>query len=96
MNNTVSLTFQNTCEVLQGSLKLSDVPLGKACKVRTINAQGLLRNRMLDIGIIPDTEIKAMRRNRTGDTTAFLIRGALMALRREESSLIDIELIQEN
>ena len=90
MDNTVSLPSVNGYEIIMNHEKLSDIPVGKVCKVRSLNASGLLRNRMLDIGIIPGTEIKAVRRNSAGDTTAFLIRGALIALRKEESSLVDI------
>lgn len=94
MNHIVSLPMTNIYDVISEQGKLSDVPVGKTCRVRSLNATGLLRNRMLDIGIIPDTEIKVMRRNSAGDTTAFLIRETLIALRKEESSLVEIANMQ--
>lgn len=71
-------------------MRLTDLPLGKTGQVLELNAEGLLRNRLLDLGLVPETVVEAVRRSPVGDPVAFRIRGALMALRSEESGLVTI------
>jgi len=52
---------------------------------------GSQRRRMLDLGIVNGTEIGAELVSATGDPVAYRIRGALIALRREQAEWIRIE-----
>jgi DtxR family Mn-dependent transcriptional regulator len=47
--------------------------------------QGAQRRRLLDLGVVPGTEITAEVRSPSGDPTAYRIRGALIALRRAQA-----------
>jgi ferrous iron transport protein A len=47
---------------------------------------------MLDLGILPGTVITAEFVSPGGDPTAYNVRGALIALRREQAQLITIAL----
>jgi DtxR family Mn-dependent transcriptional regulator len=47
--------------------------------------QGAQRRRLLDLGVLPGTEIAAEVRSPSGDPTAYRIRGALIALRRAQA-----------
>ena len=40
--------------------------------------------RLLDIGVISGTRVKCVLKSPLGDPTAYLIRGAVMALRKED------------
>ena len=53
--------------------------------------QGLRRRRLLDLGLVPGTEVSAVMRSPTSDPTAYRIRGAVIALRREQADLVQIE-----
>jgi DtxR family Mn-dependent transcriptional regulator len=53
---------------------------------------GMQRRRMLDLGILPGTVISAELVSPAGDPTAYRIRGALVALRRHEAALVNVEL----
>ncbi|HSQ26686.1 MAG TPA: metal-dependent transcriptional regulator [Anaerolineales bacterium] len=57
--------------------------------------RGAERRRMMDLGILPGTVIHAEISSPAGDPTAYRIRGALIALRREQADLICIQTIQE-
>ena len=46
--------------------------------------QGVQRRRLLDLGVVPGTRITAELAAASGDPTAYRIRGALVALRREQ------------
>lgn len=72
-------------------MPLNFLPIGCTSKVRQINAHGALRRRLMDLGLIPDTEIRALRRSLSGDPTLYEIRGVMIALRSEEASKILVE-----
>jgi DtxR family Mn-dependent transcriptional regulator len=48
--------------------------------------QGPERRRLLDLGIVPGTEITAEMRSAGGDPIAYRIRGALIALRKTQAA----------
>lgn len=52
--------------------------------------RGAERNRFLDLGIVPGTLITAELRSPSGDPTAFRVRDTLIALRKEQASMIQI------
>ena len=74
-------------------IPLNHLPIGSAAKVKELISDGSTRRRMLDLGLIYDTQVEAMQRSPSGDPTAYQIRGAVIALRSEEASKI---LVQEN
>lgn len=43
-----------------------------------------MRRRLLDIGLIENTEVECLGRSPGGDPSAFLIRGAVIAIRSED------------
>ncbi len=71
--------------------KLSDMEEGTASRVTELLAEGGIRRRLRDIGLIEGTNIRCLNRGPSGDPIAYLIRGAVIALRREDSSKVIIE-----
>ncbi len=71
---------------------LTNLNLGQTGQVVNISplCRGQERRRLMDLGILPGTAITAEMRSPSGDPTAYLIRGALIALRREQANLINI------
>ena len=69
---------------------LYNIPLDKPCTVRTLKCDGNLKRRLLDLGIINNTKITPVLKSPSGDPTAFEIRGTLIALRKEDASLIEV------
>jgi DtxR family Mn-dependent transcriptional regulator len=59
------------------------VDIAQACR-------GLERRRLLDLGIVPGTIVGAEMRGLGGDPTAYRIRGAVIALRKEQADLIHV------
>ena len=72
-------------------MPLSHLPIGVNGKVVDITAKGLTRRRLLDLGLIHGTQVRAIRKSPSGDPVAYKIRGAIIALRQEEASYILIE-----
>lgn len=72
---------------------LADLPAGASARVVRVAAacQGPQRRRLLDLGVVPGTVITAEFASPDGDPAAYLIRGALIALRRAQAELIQVE-----
>lgn len=71
---------------------LADLERGESGVVRRLSSEcrGAQRRRLLDLGVVPGTRITAEMRSAAGDPIAYRIRGALIALRREQARWIEI------
>jgi ferrous iron transport protein A len=69
-------------------IPLNQLPVGRRANVTTLTADGPTRRRMLDLGIIDGTEIEPLYKNPSGNPVAYLIRGAVIALRSDASEKI--------
>ena len=63
---------------------LSDLAPGQRGTVRALGATGAMRRRMLDIGLAPGTEVECLGRSPAGDPSAYLLRGAVIAIRASD------------
>lgn len=72
-------------------IPLSMLPIGSTGRVKKLISDGNIRRRLLDLGLIADTVVEALRKSPSGDPTAYRIRGAVIALRSEEASTIYVE-----
>ena len=72
-------------------MKLTELPIDVTGKIIAIQAEDIKKRRLLDLGLTKGTEVIPKRRSPSGDPTAFLIRGTLIALRSEETDLIEVE-----
>jgi len=72
---------------------LRDLRPGEVGRVVDVSpaCQGSQRRRLLDLGVVKGTEIEAELVSATGNPVAYKIRGALIALRREQAEWIRIE-----
>ena len=71
-------------------LNLNQLPLGSLGQVVHLETQGIMRRRLLDLGLVPGTLVEAVRKSPAGDPVAYKIRGAIIALRSEESRLVTV------
>ena len=72
------------------SSSLAELTVGTACKISSVELDGLLRRRILDLGIIPGTQVQCIRKSPAGDPIAFRVRDTTIALRSDDASLIKI------
>ncbi len=73
-----------------GVIALSAISAGDCCRVAAIELNGLLRRRVLDMGLIPGTAVECVRRSPSGDPIAFRVRDSVIALRHEDASRIKV------
>lgn len=62
-------------------------------KVVNLLSEGSMRRRLQDIGLIEGTPVLCLQRSPSGDPIAYLIRGAVIALRGEDSEKVIVEAI---
>jgi len=72
-------------------IPLHQLPIGSFGKVKKLIAEGSSRRRLLDLGLICDTTVESLQKSPAGDPIAYQIRGAVIALRKEEASKILIQ-----
>lgn len=63
---------------------LSDIKPGESVRVKELVAEGNLRRRFLDIGLVKDTRVECLGKSPSGDPGAYLIRGAVIAIRDQD------------
>ena len=73
-------------------VRMNTINPGQSAIVKKINAEENMQRRFLDIGLIDDTKIECTGRSPSGDPSAYLIRGAVIAIRGENCSDIMLQL----
>ncbi|MEE8385244.1 MAG: FeoA family protein [Dehalococcoidia bacterium] len=70
--------------------RLTSLRPGQTATVRALDnaLQGAGRSRLLDLGLTPGTTVAAERSSMFRDPVAYRIRGALVALRRQQADLV--------
>ena len=54
---------------------------GMCARVTQLRNDGSMRRRLQDLGLIEGTRVECLQRSPSGDPTAYLIRGAVIAIR---------------
>ncbi len=82
-------------QVKESFKKLSSLKQDESAIVVGISKamRGQQRRRLLDFGVVPGTIVRAQLKSLSGDPTAYDIRGAMIALRKNQSDLIYIKRI---
>lgn len=72
-------------------IPMSHMKAGESGRVTELMLQGEMRRRLQDLGLIPGTIVECVGRSPLGDPAAYLIRGAVIALRSDDSGQIIIK-----
>ena len=67
------------------ALTLDLISKGESAVIQGITAKGDMRRRLRDVGFCNGTDVKCVMKSPLGDPSAYLVRGTLIALRREDS-----------
>lgn len=71
-------------------MRLCELKAGETAVVDEILTEGAMRRRLQDIGVIQGTELECVGRSPGGDPAAYFIKGAVIALRDEDSAQVSI------
>ena len=70
---------------------LNGIDVGEYAEIAELLTKGNMRRRLLDIGLTPDTRVECVGKSPAGAPKAFLIRGAVIAIRKEDCDEILIK-----
>lgn len=77
-------------------MTLDMMKIGDTAKVTFIDKKANLYQRFLDIGVIENTKIECVLESPAGDPKAYMIRGAVIAIRSEDAKAITVESINNS
>ena len=70
------------------NIPLNELKVGQRGTVSQLLSDTSMRRRLQDIGLIEGTKVECIQKSPSGDPIEFLIRGAVIALRTEDSSSV--------
>ena len=71
-------------------MTLDELSVGHSGVITAVGGEGILRCRLLDMGLIPHTRVSVSKIAPMGDPLEIHIRGYELTLRREEAEKIEI------
>lgn len=74
---------------------LDKIPTGEFAVVMNVDTQISLKQRLYDIGLVPGTKIKVVHQSPAGNPRAYLVRGAVIALRNCDAERISVRVDED-
>ena len=74
-----------------GEFSLARLLPGETAELVRLEQGCGMRRRLLDIGLIEGTDVACLQKSPAGDPVAYLIRGAVIAIRSEDSAKILVD-----
>ena len=72
-------------------MTLKNLPVGKSGTITAVGGEGLLRCRLLDMGLIPKTTVRVEKIAPLGDPIELRVRDYALSLRKEAARNIQVE-----
>lgn len=74
-------------------MTLNELKIGQSAKIVSVGGEGSLRNRLIDMGLIPHTDLTLRKVAPMGDPIEIHIRGYELTLRLDDAAKIEVELL---
>ena len=71
-------------------MTINDLTLGQSAVITAVGGEGALRCRLLDMGLIPRTEVTLQKIAPMGDPIQIRVRGYELTLRIEDAKKIEV------
>lgn len=72
-------------------MTLNELDVGSAGIITAVGGEGVLRCRLLDMGLIPQTRVRVNKVAPMGDPMELQLRGYVLTLRKEDARNITVE-----
>jgi len=69
---------------------LNDIAPGGTCRIVALHGRGAVRQRLMDLGLVPNMSVSVMRRAPLGDPIQVRADDTFVTLRRAEAARIEI------
>jgi Fe2+ transport system protein FeoA len=76
-------------------MSVSELKPGQRGKVTQVNARGAIRQRLLDMGVLPDMVVELERVAPTGDPLWIKLEGSQLALRQSEAEAVRVDVLSD-
>lgn len=76
-------------------MTLDKLAIGQSAKIIAVGGEGSLRNRLIDMGLIPRTTVMLRKVAPMGDPIEIRLRGYELTLRKEDAAVITVEATSE-
>lgn len=70
------------------TIDLTALEAGESAVVETVGGEEGMRRRLMDLGLIGGTQVTCLGKSPAGDPAAYLIRGAVIALRGADAGSV--------
>jgi Fe2+ transport system protein FeoA len=70
---------------------LAEIPLGRPVRVTRVDGPRAFRRRLLEMGLVPGTEVKIVTIAPFGDPLQIEVRGGQWSIRRNEAAQIAVD-----
>lgn len=74
-------------------ISLDDIKIGDKAIVKKVLNDNSIKRRLLDIGLTKGTVVEKVLENFHGNLFAYMIRGALIAIRNDDAKKIIVEVV---
>lgn len=75
---------------ISGERSLADLAPGERAVVSEVLVEGPVGRRLMDLGLLPQTPVQALRRSPLGDPTVYALRGYQLCLREVDAARVRI------
>lgn len=76
-------------------MTLDKLAIGQSAKIIAVGGEGSLRNRLIDMGLIPKTTVMLRKVAPMGDPIEIRLRGYELTLRKEDAAVITVKATSE-
>ncbi len=74
-------------------MTLDEIKPDQECEIVDITSEGIMGQRLLDMGFIPGTRIKVVRNAPLVDPVEFFLKGYHISLRHSEAKQVEVTLL---
>ena len=75
-------------------MNLRQLKAGESARILSVGGEGALRQHLLDMGVIPGTEVSVVKYAPMGDPVELMLHGYELTIRLEDAEKIDIERVE--
>lgn len=68
---------------------------GMSGKITVVHGEGLLRRRLLEMGLTPKTIVKVRKVAPMGDPIELYLRSYVLTIRKDDAAMIEVEVIND-
>lgn len=70
---------------------LKDMPVGSSCTVKALTGVGVVKRRIMDMGITKGAKVKVVKVAPLGDPLELNVRGYELSIRKDEAEKVEVE-----